>query len=71
MTHVCCPGCRLRFAPAVAAYLEACPSCGEPPESVATAERALGFGLYTPADDLLELPAALAAALNPDGETTT
>ena len=64
MTHVCCPGCRLRFAPADAAYLEACPRCGEPPESAPTAERALGFRLYAPADDLQELPVALAAALD-------
>ena len=63
MTHVCCPGCRLRFTPAVAAHLEACPACGEPPESVATAERALGFRLFTPGDDLPELPMALAAAV--------
>lgn len=71
MTHVCCPGCRLRFAPAVAAYLEACPSCGKPPESVATAKRALGLRLYTPADDLHELPVALAEALASAHEGTT
>ena len=69
MTHVCCPGCRLRFTPAVAAYLEACPTCGKPPEPVTAAEQTLGFGLYTPpADDLPELPTALAAALDPDRE---
>jgi hypothetical protein len=71
MTHVCCPGCRLRFGPAVAAYLEACPRCGEPPESGVTAERALGFGLFVPADDLHELPTALAAALVSHGEGAT
>ena len=30
LTHLCCPDCRLRFTPAAAAHLGACPDCGEP-----------------------------------------
>ncbi len=30
MTRLCCPHFRLRFSPAAAAYLAACPECGEP-----------------------------------------
>ena len=63
MTHVFCPGCRLRFTPAAAAYLAACPECGESPQSVASAGGTLGFRLYTPGDDLYDLPEALSAAL--------
>lgn len=47
MTHVCCPGCRLRFAPAVAAHLTSCPTCDEPLEPGASAARTLGFRLVT------------------------
>ena len=46
MTHVCCPDCRLRFTPATAAYLAACPACGEPPQTVAGPERMVGFRLF-------------------------
>lgn len=63
MTHVFCPGCRLRFAPAVAAYLEACPECGKPPQSVVNAAATLGFRLHARDDDLVELPEALSDAL--------
>jgi hypothetical protein len=61
MTHGCCPSCRLRFTPAVAAHLDACPRCGEPPLRIEGAERLIGFRLVTP-DDLIE-PVAVAVAV--------
>jgi hypothetical protein len=63
MTQVCCPGCRLRFSGAVAAYLVACPECGEPPEQVTSAARVLGFRLVSDAYGKDTLPIALTAAL--------
>ena len=63
MTHVVCPGCRLRFAPVAAAYREACPKCGRSPQPVVSAGRILGFRLYTSAGDLDGLPEALSAAM--------
>lgn len=30
MTRSCCPTCRLRFSPATAAHLTACPFCAQP-----------------------------------------
>ena len=63
MTHGCCPSCRLRFMPAVAARLDACPGCGEPPLSIEGAERLVGFRLVGP-DDLIEpAPEAVAVAM--------
>jgi hypothetical protein len=63
MTHACCPSCRLRFTPAAAAYLEACPTCGKPPQPVDRAEQTLGFRLVTQADLIDALPAAAVVAL--------
>ena len=63
MTHVCCPSCRLRFTPAAAAYLEACPTCGEPPKRVNRAEWTIGFRLVTQGDPVDALPAAASVAL--------
>jgi hypothetical protein len=58
MTHGCCPSCRLRFTPAVAAQLDACPGCGEPPLWTDCAEELVGLRLVT-ADDVMEpAPAA-------------
>ena len=48
MTQVCCPICRLRFTPAAAMYLVACPQCGEPPQLFASLERTVGFRLFEP-----------------------
>ena len=45
MTHVCCPGCGLRFTGAAAAHLVACPQCGAPPQPVPSAEHMLGYRL--------------------------
>jgi hypothetical protein len=63
MTHLCCPSCRLRFARAAAAYLVACPDCGEPPQPVLSAERVLGFRLVSDDARSDSLPVALAVAL--------
>jgi hypothetical protein len=63
MTHGCCPSCRLRFTPAVAAQLDACPGCGEPPLWIDRTEELVGLRLFTP-DDLLEAaPVAVAVAV--------
>jgi hypothetical protein len=45
MTHASCPDCRLRFSSAVAAYLPACPACGQPLRSLARSDQ-VGFRLY-------------------------
>jgi hypothetical protein len=63
MTHVCCPGCRLRFTGAVAARLLDCPDCGEPLQPVVSAQRVLGFRLLCDDDRCESLPVALAVAL--------
>ena len=46
MTHASCPDCRLRFAPAAAAYLPACPACGEPLQPLAGLAGAMGYRLF-------------------------
>lgn len=56
MGQLCCPNCRLRFTPAAAAYIVACPECDEPPRPIASLERALGFRLVGPEDLPHELP---------------
>jgi hypothetical protein len=67
MTHVCCPSCRLRFAPAIAAYLEECPSCGEPLQPGVSAQHLIGFSLVTQDDLRAALPGAIAVTLpHPD-----
>jgi hypothetical protein len=58
VTHSCCPECRLRFSPAVAAYLTVCPVCGEPTQPLATLAGAVGYGLFAPEDNLA-LPEAI------------
>jgi hypothetical protein len=50
VTHICCPGCRLRFAPAVAAFLITCPACGVPPVRSTSAARLIGLRLVTQRD---------------------
>jgi hypothetical protein len=62
MTQLCCPRCRLRFTPAAAAYIVACPECGEPPQQI-TSQSALGFRLLGPEDLPIELPQAAALAI--------
>lgn len=63
MTHVCCPSCRLRFTPAAAAHLVACPECGAPPQPIPSAERALGYRLISDDDRSDALPQAVAVAM--------
>jgi hypothetical protein len=62
MTLVCCPPCRLRFTPAAAAYIIACPECGHSPQPIASLERTIGFRLVGPEDLPHELPHANAAS---------
>lgn len=63
MTHVCCPGCRLRFTPAASAYMVACPQCGEPPQRVSRLEATLGFRLVGSEALATELPEAIAVSI--------
>lgn len=63
MTHVCCPNCRLRFTPAAAAYITACPECGNSPQPAASLERTVGFRLVGPEDLPHELPYATAVSI--------
>ncbi len=62
MTHVCCRGCRLRFSPAAAAHLAACPECGGPP-AASDLEGTLGFRLFTLDDAPHPLPEAIAVSI--------
>jgi hypothetical protein len=63
MTHVCCPRCRLRFTPAAAAYITACPECGDAPQPIASLECSVGFRLVGPEDLPRELPYATATSI--------
>jgi len=63
MGNVCCPRCRLRFTPAAAAYITACPECGNSPQPIASLERTLGFRVVGPEDLPHELPQASAIAI--------
>jgi hypothetical protein len=65
MTQVCCPGCRLRFTPAAAAYLLACPQCGDEIQAMPSAEPVVGFRLFSHDDfpDLVLEAGAVAIAM--------
>jgi len=63
MTHLCCPRCRLRFTPAAAAYIVACPECGGLPQVFTSLERTFGFRLLGPEDLPHELPYATAVSI--------
>jgi hypothetical protein len=63
MTHVGCPSCRLRFTPAAAAYLLACPECGRPPQAIVHAEGLVGFRVFVPEHVPEELPEAVAVSV--------
>ena len=67
MTHLCCPRCRLRFTPAAAAYLVACPECAEPPRQSAELKAMLGFRLIGSEDPSRSLPEAVAVSLPATG----
>ncbi len=64
MTHIACPSCRLRFTPAAAAYLLACPECGRPPQPILAAEGLLGFRVFVPEDVPQEFPEAVAVSIS-------
>ena len=61
-THLCCPDCRLRFTPASATYLRACPDCGQALQAVSL-EGAVGFRVFSLEDAPPSLPLAIAVAL--------
>jgi hypothetical protein len=63
MTHACCPDCRLRFTPAVTAYLLACPACGEPLQPVVGLAKAVGYRLFRLEDAPHSLPEAVAVSM--------
>jgi hypothetical protein len=63
MTNLCCPRCRLRFTPAAAAYIVACPECGDPPQPIVGREHTLCFLLVGPEDLPHELPYATAVSI--------
>ena len=63
MTRACCPSCRMRFTSASAAYLDACPTCGQALQSVSSAQAALGYRLFEFSESLPEMPIAVEAAL--------
>ena len=62
-TYLCCPACKLRFTPAAAAYVVACPECGDSPQPIASLERAVGFRLVGPEDLPHDLPHATAVSI--------
>jgi hypothetical protein len=63
MTNLCCPRCRMRFTPAAAAYITACPECGDSPQAMTSLERTFGFRLVGPEDLPHELPYATAVSI--------
>jgi hypothetical protein len=63
MTHACCPNCQLRFTPAAAAHLAACPQCGDPPQPSSGLEGVVGFRLFRLEDVPQSLPEAVAVSL--------
>lgn len=63
MTHACCPDCRLRFTPAAAAYLPACPRCGESMRQLDRLATAVGWQLFKLDDETGPLPEAISVAL--------
>ena len=70
MIHTCCPTCRLRFGPATAAYLTACPQCGQPPQAMAGAGATIGLRLFIPETySDASMPEAVAVALPIPGLT--
>jgi hypothetical protein len=70
--HASCPGCRMRFTPDLASYLPACPVCGEPLQSLAGTDQAVGLRLFSlddirSPDDTQPPPDALAVSMpDPD-----
>lgn len=63
MTNVCCPKCRLRFTPAISAYLLACPECGQTVQPVTSRREMVGYRLMLPEDLPYSLPHAGAVSM--------
>lgn len=63
MTHACCANCRIRFTPAVAAHLLACPACGEPLQPLDALAGAVGYRLFRLEDVPRDLPDAIAVSM--------
>jgi hypothetical protein len=69
MTRLCCPTCRLRFILA-AAYLDACPECGEPLRA-SSLRATVGFRLFGLEDVPPSLPEAVAVSIPVPGPERT
>lgn len=67
MTHASCPDCRLRFTRAAAAYLPACPTCGQPLQPLGGLDAAVGFRLFRAEDVPHSLPDAVEVAMPAPG----
>ena len=63
MTHACCAGCRARFIPAAAAYLTACPSCGEAVQHLEEFAGAVVYRLFRLEDTPHAVPEAIAVSM--------
>lgn len=63
MTHVSCPDCRLRFTAGAAAYLVACPKCGETLQAQRRPDEVLGYRLHHLPDAFPSVPEAVAVAM--------
>jgi len=63
MNHACCASCRIRFTAAAAAYLTACPICGEPPQPLDQLAGAVGYRLFKLENVPPTLPAAVAVSM--------
>lgn len=66
MTQVCCPGCGVRFSRATAAHLLSCPQCGQPTQTLPTAEHALGYRLADESADDVAMAIAMALPRAPE-----
>jgi hypothetical protein len=62
-TRKCCASCRIRFTAASAAYLSACPACGESLEPLAGLAGAMGYRLFTQEDTAGALPDAIEVSM--------
>jgi hypothetical protein len=63
MKNACCPSCRIRFTPAAAAHVVACPQCGRPPQRAGGLKEIVGFRLFTLEEVLDTLPEAVAVSM--------
>ena len=63
MTHTSCPSCRIRFTPAVASALAACPHCGNSLHTSANPKDVIGLRLFRPQDAPHPGPEAIAISV--------